>query len=134
MLIDRPFRLATAADGPVLARFIMWAGEGLPMLVWKDMAGPGEDPWDIGAARMARKAEAGEQARQGIGLAVSLLSVIGTPVASIVCQHHGKHDGQNLPVTIQSINRHDDFPEFTSCFDHSRRADRPASNSDYRSG
>ena len=60
MLIDRPFRLATAADGPVLARFIMWAGEGLPMLVWKDMAGPGEDPWDIGAARMARKAEAGE--------------------------------------------------------------------------
>ncbi|UOM33733.1 N-acetyltransferase [Acuticoccus sp. I52.16.1] len=60
MHLHPPFRLATAADGPVLARFIMWAGEGLPMLIWQDLAGPGGDPWAIGAARMAAKAEAGE--------------------------------------------------------------------------
>ncbi|WP_226582773.1 GNAT family N-acetyltransferase [Acuticoccus sediminis] len=60
MHIEPPFRLATAADGPILARFIMWAGEGLPMLVWQDLAGDGGDPWAIGGERMARKAEAGE--------------------------------------------------------------------------
>ncbi len=60
MQFQPSFRLATAADGPVLARFIMWAGEGLPMLVWQELAGPGEDPWAVGAARMAKKAEAGE--------------------------------------------------------------------------
>lgn len=60
MTLGCPFRLATAADAPVLAQFIMWAGEGLPMLVWQDLAGPKGDPWAVGAQRMAKKAEAGE--------------------------------------------------------------------------
>lgn len=60
MNLSQPFRLATAADAPVLALFIMWAGEGLPMLVWQDLAGPNRNPWSVGAQRMAMRAEAGE--------------------------------------------------------------------------
>lgn len=74
-MLCQPFRLATAADGPVLARFIMWAGEGLPFLVWRDLAKPGEDPWDVGARRMAAKAAAGE---------VVVGDVDGTAVAGLM--------------------------------------------------
>jgi ribosomal protein S18 acetylase RimI-like enzyme len=55
-----PLRLARPEDGPVLAEFINMAGEGLPLAVWQGMAGPGEDPWAIGAARQARRAEGGQ--------------------------------------------------------------------------
>lgn len=55
MHLQPPFRLATADDASALARFIMWAGEGLPMIVWQGMAAEGEDPWAVGTRRMAAK-------------------------------------------------------------------------------
>jgi len=55
-----PFRLATPEDGPVLAQLVNFAGEGLPEYLWRQMAAPGEDPWAIGAARQAKRAEQGE--------------------------------------------------------------------------
>lgn len=53
-------RLATAADGRALAELINFAGEGIPLWLWRRMAKPGEDPWVIGAARQAQRAERGE--------------------------------------------------------------------------
>lgn len=46
-------RPATRADAPDLAWFMNTAGDGLPLAFWQDLAEPGQDPWDIGAARMA---------------------------------------------------------------------------------
>jgi ribosomal protein S18 acetylase RimI-like enzyme len=54
-----PLRRAVAADGPVLAKLIVEAGEGLPLVVWREMAEPGEDIWAVGARRQAAKAEEG---------------------------------------------------------------------------
>jgi ribosomal protein S18 acetylase RimI-like enzyme len=55
-----PLRLARAEDGPVLARLVNYAGEGMPLHLWTQMAGDGEDPWEIGARRQAAKAERGQ--------------------------------------------------------------------------
>jgi ribosomal protein S18 acetylase RimI-like enzyme len=51
-------RPATPADAPAMARFVDMAGEGLPHCLWSRLAGPGEDPWSVGAARAARDAGA----------------------------------------------------------------------------
>ncbi|HMO08791.1 MAG TPA: GNAT family N-acetyltransferase [Paracoccaceae bacterium] len=45
---------ATRADAAPLARHADAAGEGLPMTVWTEIAGPGGDPWAIGRQRAAR--------------------------------------------------------------------------------
>lgn len=58
--LTSPFRRGTAADAPALAEFINAAGEGLPVYLWRQMAGPGEDPWEIGRRNQARKAEDGK--------------------------------------------------------------------------
>lgn len=55
-----PLRLARAEDAPVLARLVNYAGEGLPLHLWTQLAEPGQDPWEIGARRQAQKAEAGK--------------------------------------------------------------------------
>lgn len=52
-------RLATPADGVALAELVNYAGEGLPLYLWRTLAGPNEDPWEVGARRQARQAEAG---------------------------------------------------------------------------
>jgi ribosomal protein S18 acetylase RimI-like enzyme len=48
-------RNATANDAQHLAILINEAGEGLPRFLWRRMAGPGQDPFEIGAARAARE-------------------------------------------------------------------------------
>ena len=55
-----PFRLATGADAPVLAELVNYAGKGMPEYLWSTMAGPGQDPWEIGRQRQAKKAEEGQ--------------------------------------------------------------------------
>lgn len=47
----RPARPEDAGD---LARLMNTAGEGMPLAVWRDMAGPGADPWAFGRSRAAR--------------------------------------------------------------------------------
>lgn len=51
-----PMRYARPEDGRALAELVNYAGEGLPLYVWKRMAGPDEDPWAVGAARQAKRA------------------------------------------------------------------------------
>ncbi|OWU83374.1 GCN5 family acetyltransferase [Oceanicola sp. 22II-s10i] len=52
--------MATTRDAAELAELVFFAGEGLPLHVWTGLALPGQDPWDIGRARQAEKAGAGE--------------------------------------------------------------------------
>ncbi len=47
-------RDARTGDCAELAQLIDLAGEGLPFYLWSRMAGPGEDPWEIGRQRAAR--------------------------------------------------------------------------------
>lgn len=53
-------RLATARDGAALADLVNFAGEGAPYQLWRSLSDPDEDPWEVGALRQARRAEAGE--------------------------------------------------------------------------
>jgi len=52
---DRTFRTATIDDATVLAELINYAGEGLPLYLWSQMAEPGEAAWDVGRRRAARE-------------------------------------------------------------------------------
>ncbi|MCA0919172.1 GNAT family N-acetyltransferase [Pseudooceanicola nanhaiensis] len=60
LTLHEPYRLATAEDAAQLADLVFFAGEGLPLVVWQGLAGPGEDPWEVGRRRQAAKAMAGE--------------------------------------------------------------------------
>lgn len=76
-----PFRQATAADGPRLARLVNWAGEGLPLHLWRGLASPNEDPWAVGSARQARRAEEGQvTVVEGPGDTGIIAAMIGYPV------------------------------------------------------
>ena len=48
------FRPATIDDATVLAELVNYAGEGLPLYLWGQMAEPGEAAWDVGRRRAAR--------------------------------------------------------------------------------
>jgi ribosomal protein S18 acetylase RimI-like enzyme len=58
--LDPPFRRATRDDAAILADLVNLAGEGLPLHFWRQMASPGQDPWEIGRARQAAKAAEGK--------------------------------------------------------------------------
>ena len=47
-------RSAARSDCAELAQLINVAGDGLPLYLWQQMAGPGEDPWQIARERAAR--------------------------------------------------------------------------------
>ena len=48
-------RDATRSDCAALSELINFAGEGLPLYLWRQTAAPGEDPWKIGRERAARE-------------------------------------------------------------------------------
>jgi ribosomal protein S18 acetylase RimI-like enzyme len=50
---DGTFRPATLADAVDLANLVEFAGEGLPLHLWTQLAGPGRDPWEIGRQRVS---------------------------------------------------------------------------------
>lgn len=56
--LAHPHRHATQADAATLAELVNFAGEGLPLYLWTQMAEPGESPWAVGARR-ARREEGG---------------------------------------------------------------------------
>lgn len=53
--LDARIRPAAASDAEVLAELINFAGEGLPIYLWKKMAEPGETAWDVGRRRALRE-------------------------------------------------------------------------------
>jgi ribosomal protein S18 acetylase RimI-like enzyme len=53
--LSPPFRSALIEDAGVLAVLVNYAGEGLPVYLWSTLAEPGQDVWDVGRRRAARK-------------------------------------------------------------------------------
>jgi ribosomal protein S18 acetylase RimI-like enzyme len=53
--LDPPYRRATPEDAGALARLINYAGEGLPLYLWTQMAEAQEDPWEVGRRRARRE-------------------------------------------------------------------------------
>ena len=49
---DGTFRRATLADVAALAELVEFAGEGLPLCLWTQLAGAAGDPWDVGRKRV----------------------------------------------------------------------------------
>jgi ribosomal protein S18 acetylase RimI-like enzyme len=49
---DVPFRRATLADAAALAELVEFASGGLALSLWRQLAGPGGDPWEIGRKRV----------------------------------------------------------------------------------
>lgn len=54
--LREPLRRATPDDAHALAELINFAGEGLPLYLWGNMAEPGETAWDVGRRRARREA------------------------------------------------------------------------------
>jgi ribosomal protein S18 acetylase RimI-like enzyme len=50
--IDVSFRRARLADAAALAELVHFAGEGLGLALWTQLAGPGGDPWEVGRKRV----------------------------------------------------------------------------------
>jgi hypothetical protein len=48
-------RPATLQDADALAELVNYAGEGLPLYLWANMAKDGEDAWSVGRARARRE-------------------------------------------------------------------------------
>ncbi|HEX2146949.1 MAG TPA: GNAT family N-acetyltransferase [Pseudorhizobium sp.] len=48
-------RPATLADAAAMAELVNMAGEGMPLYLWKGMAEPGQDPWEVGRRRAERE-------------------------------------------------------------------------------
>jgi ribosomal protein S18 acetylase RimI-like enzyme len=53
--LEAPFRHATPADAPALAELVNFAGEGLPLYLWTNIAEPGQSAWDVGRGRAMRE-------------------------------------------------------------------------------
>jgi len=79
--LQPPLRRATATDAPALADFINYAGEGMPLHIWTQMATGGQDPWAIGRTRMAVRADAGKcfVVDEGAGAVAALIGYV-TPL------------------------------------------------------
>ena len=55
MQSNQSFRAATINDADVLAELVNYAGEGLPLYLWGQIAAPGQSAWDVGRDRAARE-------------------------------------------------------------------------------
>ena len=52
---SEPFRPAEITDAELLAELVNFAGEGMPLYLWEQMAAPRETAWNVGCARAARE-------------------------------------------------------------------------------
>lgn len=48
-------RPAQVDDAPVLAELVNYAGEGLPLYLWEQLAADGQSGWDVGKQRAGRE-------------------------------------------------------------------------------
>ncbi|MDS1137327.1 GNAT family N-acetyltransferase [Nitratireductor indicus] len=58
--LQAPFRPARQSDIWQLAELVNFAGEGLPLHIWRGMAKPDQDPWEVGRSRQAEKVSGGQ--------------------------------------------------------------------------
>lgn len=79
--LESPLRAATEADAKELADLVNFAGEGLPLYIWKGLAKDGQDPWEIGRARQMEKARQGQIVVVDFGEG-AVASLTGYPIGS----------------------------------------------------
>jgi ribosomal protein S18 acetylase RimI-like enzyme len=95
--LQPPLRLAREVDAAELAELVNFAGEGLPLHVWKGLVGEGQNPWDVGRSRQADKAREGKiiVVDYGSGAVASLTGYeIGTEPEAI---------GDDFPALIRPL-------------------------------
>ena len=78
MQITSRFRPATISDADVLAELVNYAGEGLPLYLWEQMAEGDETAWDVGRRRAARE-DGGFSYRNAI-----MIEADGRPVGALI--------------------------------------------------
>ena len=73
---DDKAQAQTAADAAALAELVHFAGEGLGLALWTQLAGPGGDPWEVGRKRV--RSETG-------GVSYRLRSSVTSPESQPIC-------------------------------------------------
>ena len=53
--LPNSFRMGRKDDAPYMAELVNYAGEGIPLYLWKKMAENGESGWDVGRRRAERE-------------------------------------------------------------------------------
>ena len=53
--LELPLRWATVDDADPMTELVNFAGEGMPVYLWTQMAEDGQSPWDIGRERARRE-------------------------------------------------------------------------------
>jgi ribosomal protein S18 acetylase RimI-like enzyme len=78
-------RPAAPDDAAALAELVDAAGEGLPRYLWKRMAGPGEDAWEIGQQRARREAGSFSYRNATVAVVDGVVAacLIGYPLADV---------------------------------------------------
>jgi ribosomal protein S18 acetylase RimI-like enzyme len=96
--LSPPHRRAEPSDAPELAALVNMAGEGLPLYLWRTMAEPDEDPWEIGRRRAQR--DSGSFSYRNAVMMAQDASVIGSLI------------GYPLPTEPVPINYDETPPMF----------------------
>jgi len=52
---NRSFRPAAIDDAKFLAELVNYAGEGMPLYLWGELAEQGQSAWDVGCYRAGRE-------------------------------------------------------------------------------
>jgi ribosomal protein S18 acetylase RimI-like enzyme len=94
--IDVSFRRATLADAAALAELVHFAGEGLGLALWTQLAGPGGDPWEIGRKRV-RSETGGFSYRHAL-----IAELAGKPAGALIGYPLGD-DPEPIPATLPGL-------------------------------
>ena len=89
-------RDAGKSDSADLARLVTLAGEGLPLYLWRQMAGDGEDPWEIGRERAAR--DSGSFSYRNSAIAEAGGKIAGAIIGYPITAEPGAIDAANTPA------------------------------------
>lgn len=76
-----PLPVASETDAKELADLVNFAGEGLPLYIWKGLAKDGQRTWEIGRARQIEKVREGRIVVVDIGDG-AVASLTGYPIGS----------------------------------------------------
>lgn len=95
-MLESPLRFATEGDAFALAELVNYAGDGLPLELWRTLAGPEGDPWSVGRTRHGARAARGQWVVVDEGTVVAALEGYNTPVPD-------DFDGADVPSILEPM-------------------------------